>query len=98
MQNEKSFVILGEPCGKGCPRFSTKTGRTYTPQKTQNYENLVKMQYALDFGVDRFSDKAMLGMSIMAYYGIPKSASKKNKKTCASALSARQRSLIWIMS
>lgn len=80
MQNEKSFVILGEPCGKGRPRFSTKTGRTYTPQKTQNYENLVKMQYALDFGVDRFSDKAMLGMSIMAYYGIPKSASKKKQE------------------
>lgn len=80
MQNEKSFVILGEPCGKGRPRFSTKTGRTYTPQKTQNYENLVKMQYALDFGADRFSDKAMLDMSIMAYYGIPKSASKKKQE------------------
>lgn len=80
MQNEKVFVILGEPCGKGRPRFSTKTGRTYTPQKTQNYENLVKMQYALDFGVDRFPDKAMLDMSIMAYYGIPKSASKKKQE------------------
>lgn len=80
MQNEKVFVILGEPCGKGRPRFSTKTGRTYTPQKTQNYENLVKMQYALDFGADRFPDKAMLDMSIMAYYGIPKSASKKKQE------------------
>lgn len=86
MQNEKILVIMGEPCGKGRPRFSAKTGRTYTPQKTQSYENLVKMQYALDYGVTKFSDGSMLDMRITAYYGIPKSASKKKQEAMRQGL------------
>lgn len=36
------FTILGEPKGKGRPRFSRKTGTAITPKDTVNYETLVK--------------------------------------------------------
>ena len=32
------FVILGEPVGKGRPRFSRKTGHAYTPSRTRSWE------------------------------------------------------------
>lgn len=40
------FTILGEPKGKGRPRFSRKTGTAITPKDTVNYETLVHMEYA----------------------------------------------------
>lgn len=39
------FEVFGEPCGKGRPRFSARTGRTYTPAKTKSYEALVRECY-----------------------------------------------------
>lgn len=38
MSQRLAFVVLGEPVGKGRPRFNRKTGRTYTPKATANYE------------------------------------------------------------
>lgn len=81
------FTVLGEPTGKGRPRFVTRynpeTGRSFgqahTPEKTIVYENLVKMEYLDQTGKFRFPDDAMINMSIKAYYGIPKSVSKKRK-------------------
>ena len=32
------FEVLGKPQGKARPRF-TRTGHTYTPNNTTNYEN-----------------------------------------------------------
>lgn len=45
MDNRKSFkfTVPGPPQGKGRPRFVRATGRTYTPQETANYENLIKV-------------------------------------------------------
>lgn len=76
-----SFTILGEPQGKGRPRF-TKVGsyvKTYTPDKTAAYENLVKLEYESQCKRFRFEDGEMLDLRIFAYYGIPQSASKKKK-------------------
>lgn len=75
------FVIYGEPQGKGRPRFSSYGGkiRTHTPEKTAMYENLVQMEYRSQSGV-RFSDNAMLDVRIIAFYGIPKSISKKKRQ------------------
>ena len=39
------FTVLGEPKGKGRPRFIPKTGRAITPKDTVQYENLVKLEY-----------------------------------------------------
>ena len=74
-----SFTVLGEPQGKGRPRFSRATGRTYTPDKTAAYENLVKLEYESQCRGQRFADGEMLDRRIFAYYGIPQSASKKRK-------------------
>ena len=76
-----SFTILGEPQGKGRPRFS-KVGnfvKAYTPEKTAAYENLVKLEYESQCRGLRFSDDERIDMRIYAYYGIPQSASKKRK-------------------
>lgn len=72
-----SFTILGEPKGKGRPRFNTRTGHAITPKDTVNYETLVHMEYLSQCKGEKFRDDAMLDMRIKAYYSIPKSASKK---------------------
>ena len=40
-----SFTVLGEPTGKGRPKFNSYTRSAYTPKKTVNYETWVKMEY-----------------------------------------------------
>ena len=74
-----SFDVPGEPQGKGRPRFSTAGGyaRTYTPQQTATYENLVKTVYSLKHGQAHFGDDEQLCLRIDAYFAIPKSASRK---------------------
>lgn len=37
------IVIPGAPVPKGRPRFSGKTGHTYTPERTRNYEALIRL-------------------------------------------------------
>lgn len=74
------FTVLGEPKGKGRPRFSTRTGHAITPKGTVNYETLVRMEYASQTEGFRFPDDAMLDMRILAYYSIPQSKSKKTKE------------------
>jgi len=76
------FTVLGEPAGKGRPRFRS-TGafvQTYTPEKTVNYENLVKLEYRRQCGEHKYDKEIPLDVRITAYYGIPKSASKKKAK------------------
>lgn len=72
-----NFTVMGEPKGKGRPRFCRNTGHAITPKDTVNYETLVKMEYTQACGEQIFPDDAMLDMRIKAYYSIPKSASKK---------------------
>lgn len=76
---EVKFTIYGEPKGKGRPRFCRNTGHAMTPKDTVNYETLVRLEYGEEYGDFRFPDDTMLDMRIMAYYSIPKSASKKKK-------------------
>ena len=76
---EVKFTILGEPQGKGRPRFCRNTGHAITPKDTVNYETLVHMEYVAQCEEFRFPDDAMLDMRIRAYYSIPKSASKKKR-------------------
>lgn len=46
MTGEFTLEVLGEPRGKGRPRFSRKTGRAYTDDQTSSAEGLV--QHAWD--------------------------------------------------
>lgn len=73
------FTVMGEPKGKGRPRFSTQTGRAFTPKQTVNYETLVHTEYMVQCKGFRFPDDAMLDMRILAYYSVPKSGGKKAK-------------------
>ncbi len=75
------FTILGEPKGKGRPRFA-KIGeyvRTYTPEKTASYENLIKLEYRRQCGEAFFPQGTPVDVRLTAYYGIPKSVSKKKR-------------------
>ena len=71
------IIIPGEPKGKGRPRMSTKSGRAYTPKDTVLYENLVKHEYMAQCGTKHEGE---IKAEVIAYYTIPKSASKKKTK------------------
>lgn len=73
------FTVLGEPAGKGRPRFRSVGAFVlpYTPEMTVNYENLVKLEYRRQCGDHKYDKEVPLDVRITAYYGIPKSASKK---------------------
>ena len=69
------LIIPGEPCAKQRPKFGN--GRTYTPQKTVNYETLVKQLYIMQ-GKERL--EGALRLTVEAFFSIPKSASRKNRE------------------
>lgn len=71
------FTVPGEPVAKGRPRF-TRAGRSYTPTKTERYENLVRMSYVQKYG-NRKPAEVPLQLSIRAIFPIPKSWSKKKR-------------------
>lgn len=81
MKHMALFTVPGEPVGKGRPKFSTAGGfaKAYTPKKTVNYENLVKMSFKEHCG-DSNQLEGPLAVVIDAYYSIPKSVSKKKSK------------------
>lgn len=70
------FIVPGEPVGKGRPRF-TRSGHTYTPQKTIDYENQIKRAYRHNY---TYCSKKALRIKIIAYSKIAKSTSKKRKE------------------
>jgi len=82
------FTVYGEPKAKGRPRVSVRKSedeektfaRAYTPKGTAVYENQVKMEYENQCDSFRFPDDAMLDVRIFAFYGIPKSISKKKRQ------------------
>lgn len=72
------FEVLGKPIAKARPRLN-KFGYTYTPEKTVNYENLVKYTFQSKFP----HHKPFLGLieaNITCIFDIPKSYSKKKTK------------------
>ena len=71
------FEILGKPIGKGRPRLG-KYG-TYTPEKTANYETLVKWTFANEFKDFKPMERAVKA-KITAIFAVPKSYSKKQRQ------------------
>lgn len=76
MANKIIFEIPGEPVAKARPRV-TKWG-THTPEKTVNYETLVKEMYAITYGQTMLEGE--LGIDIKLFFQIPKSTSKKKQE------------------
>lgn len=73
------FTVLGEPRGKGRPRF-TRQGRTYTDSKTREYEKHVAEEYMRYCGDYQFPPESPLAVYVTAYFGVPKSISKKKRE------------------
>ncbi len=74
------FSVLGEPAGKGRPRFRNAGAfvQTYTPEKTVSYENLVRLEYRRQCNDFKFPKDTPLDVRITAYYGIPKVSAKES--------------------
>lgn len=74
------LVILGDPMGKQRPRYSSYGGfvRTYTPQKTINYESLIAHEYNCKYGRLIFDKDVCVRATINAYFGLNKNDYGKN--------------------
>lgn len=75
-----SFIVPGEPKGKGRPRF-VKMGehtKAITPKDTVVYENLVKMAYMNSVGEQMLDGE--ISATIIGVFPIPKSVSKKKRE------------------
>ncbi len=75
-----SFTVHGDPVGKGRPRITTRGGfvRSYTPDKTRDYECLVAdiaHREMMNHGLMPTYDSVRV--EIDAHFAIPKSYSKK---------------------
>ncbi|EGT3757647.1 TPA: RusA family crossover junction endodeoxyribonuclease [Clostridioides difficile] len=71
------LVIDGEPVGKERPRMNSITKRTYTPNKTRDYEELIKWLYQSKV---KHYFEGYIKMTLRCYYSIAKSNSKKVKE------------------
>ena len=72
------IIIQGEPKGKARPRI-TKTGHAYTPKATHDYEKLISLAFKNKYKDIEPTCKP-LKVKMIAYFGIPKSWSKKRQK------------------
>ena len=71
------FTIPGPPQGKGRPRF-TKSGHTYTPAKTAEYEKLVQAEYMRQCAGQSLHGQPVR-ISIDVFFEIPQNTSKKRR-------------------
>lgn len=69
------FIVMGAPEGKGRPRFS-RTGHTYTPEKTRAYEDKVRRCWKTQSGRG-FAGGMPLKATIVGYFPLPKMSKKK---------------------
>lgn len=74
-----SFTIEGDPVAKGRPRF-TRTGHTFTPVKTRQYEALVTARAREAMAGKRKIEKPKaVRVDILAIFPVPASWSKKRR-------------------
>lgn len=83
MEQYAEIIVDGEPVGKGRPKFARQGNyvKTYTPEKTADYENLIRTVYRLtaknkQYQTVYFPAGTPVSIHIRAYYGIPKNTSK----------------------
>lgn len=85
MSETLTFIVPGEPRGKGRPRFvSTPSGgRAFTDQQTVSYERMIAW-CAKQAGA--VPVETPVRMRVLAYLQIPTSASKKRQEAMASGV------------
>lgn len=77
MRHANKFTIAGEPVAKGRPRFGK--GRTYTPQKTFDYEAHVRNAASITIGNNEPLEGA-IALHVRAFFSMPKSFSIKSRE------------------
>ena len=79
--SRRQLVVYGPPMGKQRPKFSTcgKFVKAYTPDKTVNYETLVKLTYLEKYQGSPAVDKPLI-LRMVAWYQLPGSWSKKKRE------------------
>ena len=83
-----TFSIPGAPQGKARPKVvrNGAFSKAYTPEKTVNYEALVKMSYQQAAGGFFLGAGVPVRVRIDAYYDTPKSESKKKLRNMLAGL------------
>ena len=78
-----TFRVEGPPQGKGRPRFSTRGGfvKTYTPQTTVTYENMIKASAMVAMGASEPLESP-IAVFLHVTKGIPASYTKKRIEAC----------------
>jgi len=74
-----TFKVPGDPFGKQRPRH-TKSGHTYTPEETRRHELAVGWAYRQQCGAMRFAPEDQIEISVVAFYAIPKRATKAQRE------------------
>ena len=75
-----TLEIKEKAIGKERPRFNIYQKKTYTPQKTKNYENMIKMSFIEKYGKKIRPSANEIYVKIDVYYAPPKSYSKKKRQ------------------
>lgn len=71
-----TITLLGEPRGKGRPRFSRRSGHAYTPAETRSYEGALR--YAAQEAMKgRVPLEGPLDVAVYARFSVPQSWSKR---------------------
>jgi len=82
-----TYIVYGEPVGKGRPRFARRGTfvSTYTPQKTKTYEDEIRMMATAAMGSSEPLDTPVT-VAIYIRVGIPASYSKQKRKDALSGV------------
>lgn len=72
------FEMIGSIVGKARPRMNTRTGKAYTPTNTKNYEYFLRQWFIRKYHNFKPID-GRVKVSIIAYFEVPKSTSKKKE-------------------
>ena len=81
------FKVEGQPIGKSRPRFSTKTGKAYTPSKTREYEKKVKQSAWVAMSKLKLKPStSRCSVIITCSMEIPKSYSKQKRIFCEAGI------------
>ncbi len=70
--------LAGVPVGKGRARFSRKSGIAYTPGKTRDYENNLRLSAQVCM-IGRAPLEGPLSVAVIASFPVPASWSKKKR-------------------
>ena len=87
-----TYSVLGEPCGKGRPRFNRASGRVFTPAKTRAWEQTAAAEFAYQHGLHQ-PFNAPLAAVIVAVFARPKGLDCSHKRqpcSCADDWRGRQ--------